>query len=128
MKLQPADIRREWPRIKPAVIEACGSFPYEEVYAACRYGQAALYVCPEGFCVLEQYTAVSDGAPEMNVLLAHAHGEGSMLDAYAGELAEIGRQNGADRVVFRRLKDAAPVVKGWRHRASEYVMELVDGR
>lgn len=128
MTLQPADIRREWPRIKADVIAACGSFPYEEVYAACRYRHAALYTCPEGFVVLETYTSVTDGAVEMNVMLASGSSPHNLLARYSPELDEIARNCGADRVVFRRLKDAAPVVQGWRMRACEYVKELDDGR
>ncbi len=127
MNLQPADIRREWPRIKADVMEACGSFPYEEVYAACRYQKAALFTCPEGFVVLETYVSDTDGRVELNVLLAAGTSEHNLLVRYSPEIEEIARQSGADRVVFRRLKDAAPVVHGWRMRACEYVKELDDG-
>lgn len=124
MKLQPADIRAEWQRIKASVAEACGSYPAEEVYHACRSGQASLYLCPEGWVVLEGYIREDTGHKEVLVLAAHAIGDGNLLDQYADDMAEIARNYGAKTLAFRRLKDAPWTVKGWRMRAAEYEKEL----
>ncbi len=124
MTLTPADIRVEWPRIAAQVRGACGSYPAEEVYAACRYGTAHLYVCDDGWCVLEGYTRDDTGELEVLVLLAYGKSSISMLDAYGSEIEEIARNYGAKTLVFRRLKDAPWSSKGWRMRAAEYVKEL----
>lgn len=124
MTLTPADIRTEWQRIKASVAEACGSYPAEEVYHACRSGRAVLYLCPEGWVVMEGYTREDTGQKEVLILAAYALGEANFLDQYAGEMEQIARNYGAKTLAFRRLKDTPWTVKGWRMRAAEYEKEL----
>lgn len=125
MTLTPADIRTEWPRIEGQMAAACGTgYPAVEVYHACRRGSAVLYLCPEGWVVLEGYTREDTGEREVIVLAAYALGEANLLDQYSGEMEEIARNYGAKTLAFRRLKDAPWTVKGWRMRAAEYEKEL----
>lgn len=124
MTLTPADIRVHWASIKEDLGDACGSYPIEEVYAACRSGSAQLYTCPEGFVILEGYTAESTGLKEVNILAASATSAKNMLDTYIGAIRDIARDYGAKTLVFRRLKDSQHGCKGWKLRASEYVMEI----
>lgn len=124
MSLTPADIRVEWPRIKAAATDAAGSYPVEEVYHACRSGRAHLYVCQDGFVVLEQYVRGDTGLAEVNVLLAAGAGFDNLFHKYAGEIADIARKCGAKTLCFRRLKTCKASAFGWRMRATEYEMEL----
>lgn len=124
MSFKPADIRHEWPRIKAAVAEACGSYPAEEVYHACRSGNAHLYVCPEGFVVLKSYKRHDTGADEVLIVVGWGQSDDSLIRTRLPEIEEIARKSGAKTLAYRRLKDSPWHGNGWRMRATEYEKEL----
>lgn len=124
MSFVPADVRVEWPRIKAAVAEACGTYPPEEVYHACRTGEAHLYVCEDGFVVLKGYKRHDSGTDEVLILLAWGQGQDSLVITRLPEIEEIARKSGAKTLAYRRLKDSPWHTNGWRMRATEYEKEL----
>ncbi len=127
MALKPADIRREWPRIRQevAAILAGDDEPPEELYAECRFGRAQLYTCPEGFVVLKKYRREDNGRPELLLWMAQGAG-GGLLRRYLPQLEQIARDTGAATLAFRtrrrgfeRLLD-----QRWRLRAVEYQLDI----
>lgn len=106
------------------MLEACGPYPAEEVYAACRFGRAHLYLCPEGWVVLERYIREDTGEAELLVLLAYGEAYESLFHKYNDELETLARNCGAKTLAFRRIKDSPWGTYGWKMRAVEYVKEV----
>ncbi|AXQ30439.1 hypothetical protein D0B54_17925 [Solimonas sp. K1W22B-7] len=126
--LQPADIRREWPRIAAqvaAILQGDEETP-EEVYAECRFGRAQLYRSADGFVVLKKYPREDTGRPELLLWLAHGEGGRDLLRQYQPQLIDIARAVGAATLAFRsrrrgfeRLLD-----ERWQLRAVEYQLKI----
>lgn len=127
MELRPADIRREWPRIRAAVtaILAGDEETPEEVYAECRYGRAQLYVCEQGFVVLKKYPREDSARPELLVWLAQGEGVG-LLHRHLPQLELIAREIGAATLAFRtRRRGFGRLLDGrWQLRALEYQLKI----
>jgi hypothetical protein len=107
VKLQPADIRLKWDWIKPKLGQMfAGSRERpEEVYAACRYGHAALYASDDCFVVIEPRVDRNTGETEAFVLATWCD-TGNAVARYFDEVAEIARSGGAVRVVGVSRHDA----------------------
>lgn len=129
-KLEPTDIRRVWPRIKPDVEnllrETGADFFPEHVFAKCLNGVAHLYTASEGWVVLEPQRNPYTLDYEILVWLAYGKGV-NLIEMYQAQIDAIAREAGATRLVFysprRGFERVAPAF-GWTPVTTMYEKKL----
>lgn len=107
MKLQPADIRLKWDWMRPKIEEmfkGTRDRP-EELYAACRYGHACLYVSDDCFAVIEP-TLDRNTGETIAFVWAFWCQTGNATERYSPELIEIAKSGGAVRLVGSTAHEA----------------------
>jgi hypothetical protein len=125
--MRPADIRREWDRIKGHVADILGDDERpEEVYAECRSGKAHLYLCDHGFVVLKRYVRDDTGEPEVLIWLGYGEGGKDLANLYLPELEALARKAGAKSLAFRTRRRGFERILNtrWELRAVEYQVRL----
>lgn len=125
MKLEIADVRREWEHIKDAVAELCadGQARAEDVYADCKHGKASLLICADGFLVVRIETCNYTGQTMMFVWLAHANIVGA-VEKYQPELDRIAREQGATVIRMNSTRKGWERAEGWHLVTSVYERRL----
>lgn len=106
MKLQPADIRIKWDWMRPKIEEmfkGTRDRP-EELYAACRYGHACLYVSDDCFAVIEP-TLDRNTGETVAFVWAIWGSSGNTMSRYMPELERIAREGGAVRLAGNTVHD-----------------------
>lgn len=110
MKLQTADIRLYWSRIKQQAIDIAGDDePVEELYAACRYGRASLYVSDDCWVVLRPYVDPYKGVKKCLVWAMYCDG-GDAVERYVPQLIEIAKSGNAVSLTMESQR------RGWERR------------
>lgn len=128
-KLTPARIHDHWDDISLRVAECLAGDDDrpEDVYAACSYGDAHLYMADDGFAVLRKRQ--TRRGIELRVWCAHCRGEQGALDRYDGEIKRLAREIGARAAVFEthRLGFDRALPDGWKRVTTTYEMEIAHG-
>lgn len=105
--LKPADIRREWPWVRPglerAIEKSAETLWPEDVYAAVVNGQAQLFTAPDGFVVWKMNVCPYTGNRTLWVWFVWGEG-GDMIARYQGQLAELAKHAEADRLAFQSAR------------------------
>lgn len=106
-KLQPTDIREKWDWMRPkveAMFSGTRDRP-EELYAACRYGHACLYVSDDCFVVIEPQADRNTGQTEAFIWAIWSDADNAM-QSYMPELEAIARAGGAVRIKGNTVHEA----------------------
>ena len=123
--LEPMDIRKCWERILPgllAVKDKCQpEWKPEDVYHACRNGDARAFVAPDCFAILKKQVNEFTGEKELFVWIAH--GEGFVQDKGMKEIRSIARGMGAVRIEMHSPRKGFERT-GWTPVATVYQMEV----
>lgn len=129
MKLLSQPIEQNWDKIKDlvtTVIEGTRCRP-EDIYAACRYGHAHLFMSDDGFMILQEQTHVMDKAKVLYIWVAHRFdNKVGLINEYKDEVLEIAKSIGAKRISFSttRLGFSKVVPEGYRVSDIIYEMEI----
>jgi len=125
-----ADIKQHWNSLAIELIKlhqddsyrGCPDWIIEDVYAACLYGFAKLYVCDEGYLIFKK-----DGN-EFVIWFALSTRPGEFLmDKYFGQICDVAEETGATRMAFYTTRKGYDKIidqgglPGFRFQHSKYV-------
>lgn len=125
--LTQVDIRQVWDTVRPQLEYVKeirgGTWRPEDVYAACVYGVADLYVDDKGFVILRPM--VDDYSRERFLLVWMAYGEGyDFMDRNQAQVVALARANGFTKLQFWRKARGNYESKGFHKEFTIYEMEL----
>ncbi|TAM30259.1 MAG: hypothetical protein EPN60_05295 [Nevskiaceae bacterium] len=127
--LNPADIRDHWDRIAPAVAECLlgDEDRPEDVYAACLYGHAHLYLAADGFVVFKKRRTRL--GTELRVWCAHCTGPAGALVRYRPDVERLAKEIGARAAVFESHRPGfdRALPPGWKRVSAVYELEVGHG-
>lgn len=127
MRLQHADFRAQWDRIRPGIV-AClehqreGMLP-EDVFSELRIGNAVLFLCDDCFVVVKS-TWDGSGNKQLLIFIAYSFvkrrpDQESILEEYTPDLEQIARTTGSLFMTFastrRGYERAGVLPDGWEH-------------
>src|SRR5882762_4892670 len=120
MRLVRVEIQPNWERIK-SYVEGLVSGTHsivEDVYAACKYGHAHLFMSEDGFVILQEQIHPMDKEKELLVWLGQMFDNRNMFISYESEIREIAKEIGVKRVVFFTTRSgfARVLPEGWKIR------------
>lgn len=120
---QPADVRAAWDRIRPGLEYIKKNlrprWRPEDIYHACRAGEAHLYVGPEGFLVLREQVCPYTLEKELLVWVACGEG-GGLAGKYMGWLEDLARRIGATSLVCQSPRKGLERLTGWTEEHKVY--------
>lgn len=100
MRFQLTDIRLKWDEIHESLCDTLHpSERVEEVYYKCRAKKAFLFLCEEGYIVVEELFE----EPESKILHVWiAYGKGTnLLEKYNEDINQLAKSVGANKITFR---------------------------
>lgn len=123
--LEPVDIRSVWSQIRPKLerlsLDCSCSWIPEDVYHACKSGQAHLWYADDAFVVLEDETDPYSGEKSLFIWIAVGD-EGTPLK-YLPQIEEMGRQLGVKKIAMESPREGFRYV-GWRVATIRYEREV----
>jgi hypothetical protein len=127
-----ADIRKEWPWIRPLLERFSGRFTTdwkpEDVYADCVHGKAFLYTAIEdrGFMVVKEFENRFTGEPLLHVwiLCMEEDTPHGAIAKYMPALHDLARQYGYKKVTMESPRRAWAKHPQWREGMTTYTYEV----
>lgn len=129
MRLNRVEIEPYWDAIKESVSNLVkGSHARaEDVYAACKYGHAHLFISEDVYIVFQEQNHQMDHEKELFIWLAERlNNKTNIMYDYQEEVIEIARGVGAKRIVFLTTRPGflKALPSGWRMRYTTYELEI----
>lgn len=134
MTLQLTDIRTCWPEVNILLTQlyiddnkrGVTDWIPEDVYAACLYGYAKLYVCEDGYFIFKM---TGDELTIWFALSTNPSGK-DLMGFYFGDLCDLAEQAGAKTMAFHTTRKGYDRVinsgelTGFKFQHSKYVREV----
>ena len=124
------DIRECWDFVKPGLedIRKNWDVPWrlEDVYAACRYGQAFCYVNKEenAFAIVEEHQCQYTLEKHLHIWIAYAYEGQGMIDKYLPELEKLAKQYGYRKITMSSHRPGWRKQPGWQAGMTTYIHEV----
>ena len=127
MRLQSADIREHYDRIRDALDEVrritAETWRPEDVYAACVNAQAFFYVADDGFVVVKPLRDAYSGEQYLHVWIAWGDGV-DLVERYKSEVDKLAAVAGCNRIELVSPRRGWERVAGWSVKSVTYERRL----
>lgn len=129
MRLNRVDIEPYWDAIKESVsniVRGTHAKP-EDVYAACKYGHAHLFISEDVYIVFQEQNHPLDHEKELFIWIAERlNNKVNIMHDYQEEVINIAKCVGAKRITFLTTRPGflKALPSGWRLRQTTYELEI----